>query len=353
MNITFLIGNGFDLNLGLQTTYKQFLNNCYLVEFPDDTENIKVFKHFIATDFDNWSDAEIAFGRMTKVFKTQGKNANDYFECYDDFCTRLAGYLEAEKQKLSISENKNAVEAFSNAITTKNIIHGFTPVQQQQIKDSISSFGGGFVYNFICFNYTETLDEFVELVRSSPKILGIRAKGGSTIQNSIGQVVHVHGYTSKNMVLGVNDEHQILSTDLFSGFGSEYMDQIIKIRANGLYEEGTDSLAHRIIEQSDLIYIYGMSLGDTDKLWWERIIKRMLAHHSIRTVIHSHERFGGGALLARERHTLTNRKKNGFLAKYNKKLDDKIKENLLSRVHIDTNNIFEPLREMFKEEANL
>ena len=41
MNITFLIGNGFDLNLGLKTTYHNFLDYYYLKIIDDDNDNIK------------------------------------------------------------------------------------------------------------------------------------------------------------------------------------------------------------------------------------------------------------------------------------------------------------------------
>ena len=43
MNITFLIGNGFDLNLGLDTSYNDFLN-FYLQEKSGDDEEIRGFK---------------------------------------------------------------------------------------------------------------------------------------------------------------------------------------------------------------------------------------------------------------------------------------------------------------------
>lgn len=46
MNVTFLIGNGFDLNLGLATQYPDFLKE-YLVDNPDDTAEIRTFKEDI------------------------------------------------------------------------------------------------------------------------------------------------------------------------------------------------------------------------------------------------------------------------------------------------------------------
>ena len=53
MNITFLIGNGFDLNLGLKTTYSDFLKEYTSV--IDEKDPLKSFKKYILKDFDKWS----------------------------------------------------------------------------------------------------------------------------------------------------------------------------------------------------------------------------------------------------------------------------------------------------------
>ena len=42
MNITFLIGNGFDRNLGLATSYSEFVD--YYKKLPSSTETILKFK---------------------------------------------------------------------------------------------------------------------------------------------------------------------------------------------------------------------------------------------------------------------------------------------------------------------
>lgn len=49
MNITYLIGNGFDLNLGLKTKFKDYLEE-YMVPQPEDSE-------LINSDIDLWSGA--------------------------------------------------------------------------------------------------------------------------------------------------------------------------------------------------------------------------------------------------------------------------------------------------------
>ena len=41
MNVTYIIGNGFDLNLGLKTSYKDFYA-CYIEQYPSIHDEDKV-----------------------------------------------------------------------------------------------------------------------------------------------------------------------------------------------------------------------------------------------------------------------------------------------------------------------
>ena len=66
MNITFFIGNGFDLNLGLKTSFIDFIK-IYKNE-SSDNEIIKNFKQKICENQELWSNAEVAFGKYTADF---------------------------------------------------------------------------------------------------------------------------------------------------------------------------------------------------------------------------------------------------------------------------------------------
>ena len=64
--ITFLIGNGFDLGLGLKTRFKDFYTQ-YL-EYNSTNKNILEFKGEIARDIESWSDFEYQLGQYSKNF---------------------------------------------------------------------------------------------------------------------------------------------------------------------------------------------------------------------------------------------------------------------------------------------
>jgi hypothetical protein len=342
MVITFMVGNGFDLNIGLKTAFSDFLDE-YIQEKDSDNANIIQFKKTILKKQKSWGYAEREFGKITKEFVANGKTADDYYECYDNFCENLAVYLSAQENRIKFEHMKEKIiQAFSSSINIMSIIKSFSAVQNEELLNAVSLFGEGFKYNFIDFNYTKTLDSCISIVTKAPGALGSRKVGRDNYNNSISQVVHVHGDTSMNMILGVNDKSQIAGIELFDGHGAEYVDQIIKVKANAMNEENTDRRAETLLQAADLIYIYGMSLGETDKLWWDRVLTHMVSHPNVHVIIHCHSA-PQKALLQRRYKTWEREKKEKFLSNLHGTIEDSMKQSLFRRIHLDTNNIFASL----------
>jgi hypothetical protein len=363
MNITFLVGNGFDINLGLRTKYLDFLK-VYTAQVNNEksfsigqkgiqkensitisNENaIDIFKQDILENFDMWSAAEEAFGKYTTSFFNRKGNAQHFCECHEDFCVKLAEYLAEEQKHIDFASQKETLtNEFAKAISFLSLIEKFREVQRQQLRNAESAISGAYIYNFVNFNYTTTLDTFVDLIKENPKILGTRPTGGVARQNQIGQLIHVHGYINKDLVLGVNDESQIEQTALFDGYRSEYRNQLIKQKTNEMNEENTDKKTFDILKKSDLIYIYGMSIGKTDALWWQRIVQLMLQKEKLHVIIYCFER-PSNQLIRRKVQTYDNEIKMQFLSFSD--IDDVKKENLLDRIHITDDNIFSEIQNL-------
>lgn len=348
MNITFLVGNGFDLNLGLKTKYEHFLHtyadknkaNQYLsIDDP-----ISKFKYDVLKDFDAWSNAEEAFGEYTDKYVIKVNGAEEFCECHEDFCSRLAEYLNEQQQSFDVeSQKENIAKEFATSISFDNLVNNFRVNQRQQLENSAKSIGGAYNYNFINFNYTTTLDKCVDLARENSGVLGIRKLGSTGYSNRIGEIIHVHGYTDRDMVLGVNDTSQIRSLELFNGYGDEYLNQFIKQKTNEMNENNIDEKTYDLLKRSDLIYIYGMSMGKTDALWWQRIIQIMLNRKNVHTIIHCFER-PSNLLIRRKIQTFDKEKKLEFLS-YSDISEDK-KDDVMNRIHIDGENIFAALKDM-------
>ena len=347
MNITFLIGNGFDLNIGLETTYSAFLND-YKIVHEKDSELIKYFKTKILNDTNMWSSAEKAFGVATKKFKEDGYNAEDFCICHEDFCLKLAKYLLNQEQRLHYTSLKEIItKGFADAI--RNYKKGFREAETQIISGAESSFGGGFSFNFISFNYTAVLDLCFEMLRSKNGLIGTRSTRSGIIANQLGKVLHVHGTVDKDMVLGVNDISQIAEPSLFDGFDEEYLNELIKQKTNEINEENSDKKAFDLLKASDLIYIYGMSIGETDKLWWQRICELMKQKPSLHVIIHRYDAPEEG-LIRREYRLFVNNVKKEFTVYSG--LDETKKREIETRIHISGINLFSDLSSLVENPAN-
>ena len=68
-------------------------------------------------------------------------------------------------------------------------------------------------------------------------------------------------------LLGVNDLSQ-LKSEIFTPLDLSGLIKPIMIETD--IDENSGKL-DVIINQSNIIYIFGMSLGDTDKIWWKEL----------------------------------------------------------------------------------
>ena len=105
MEITLILGNGFDKNLGLKTSYKEFYE--WYKNEPCDNEIVKKMKYSIDRFMDggkkeiiNWGDAELAFGQYAKNCDNYG----DYRLCYENIHDKLDEYLKDKEKDFDINK---------------------------------------------------------------------------------------------------------------------------------------------------------------------------------------------------------------------------------------------------------
>lgn len=76
MKITYIIGNGFDINLGLRTGYENFYNWYIGQSSKKDSDVVKKFKNEINNYIEkkgteiNWSDLESGLGKYSSEVST-------------------------------------------------------------------------------------------------------------------------------------------------------------------------------------------------------------------------------------------------------------------------------------------
>ena len=95
--------------------------------------------------------------------------------------------------------------------TILGITKGLNVGAAEKIRNMINSPKEQVVFNFITFNYTRVIDKFFTTMKA-PNIFLSSSNSKKTYK---GRMVHLHGYTNTDMMLGVNDESQIKAPQLF------------------------------------------------------------------------------------------------------------------------------------------
>ena len=96
--ITFLIGNGFDVNAGLNTRYQDFYE-YYIKKHPND-----MLTKAIGKDKKNWSDLELGVGKYTEQVKKEDEEA--FLDSEENLEEELANYLESQMKRVNISDDE-------------------------------------------------------------------------------------------------------------------------------------------------------------------------------------------------------------------------------------------------------
>ena len=281
MNITFLIGNGFDINLGLKTRYADFYD--YYQERA--SENSIILKWMIEDKRkENWADLEVALGK--KVKEIEEEDVDSFLDAHFELDSLLLDYLEEEQKKYSIDSFKEEI-ILELSRSLKDLSKDLTAEEQQSFQAIFGAHKNEELkYNFITFNYTGILDQIVKNARSANVDLGSHVShSGQNRKHSIGEVHHVHGSLMEGVVLGVNDETQINNELLRQN--TLFKNTFLKSNINSEMGQRRTERAEEMIDKSQIICIFGMSMGITDKRWWKKIISWLSASTDRRLIIYT------------------------------------------------------------------
>ena len=274
--ITFIIGNGFDLRIGLNTRYTDFYKE-YIANKSNDNDLIQHFKKTILQDeeleWSNWSDFEIGMGRQSEFFKG---NASDFLTCFDDFVTNFNEYLKNVCASINWSFVNSAIikEFVDSLICFREYINSS---DRNSLAQSVKcAQGGGGEINFLQLNYTDVFDELIQ--KSSDQFITcfknprkVRSYGITTI----GKNLHIHGSIDQYPVIGVYDAEQIYDEAIRNDISVSKVfiksNFLNTIQARNVNEKIPSNLAEDVIRRSTIICIYGSSIGSTDKNWWKII----------------------------------------------------------------------------------
>lgn len=279
MGVTFLIGNGFDLNLGLKTRYTDMYDSY--VKSKSKSGVIARFKRDLQNEehnhYENWSDFEMGMAKYAQNFTEE----SEFIECIWDFKAHMVDWLKKEESNFFnkfYSSPRNSINGLIQTIgdfhkgSTRNITY---EIEEIIYKDKYC------ICNFITFNYTRILDEILNMIPHFD-MNGINFEIDK-------KIVHIHGSLDYDVVLGVDNKEQVESNfELTRNTELAF----IKPKFNNEFDYRRVRNAIDLINRSSVICAYGLSLGESDKTWLNVIKNWLVAndeHHLIYYVYDENE----------------------------------------------------------------
>lgn len=273
MNITFLIGNGFDLNLGLPTGYTDF------IKYHREQGLTDMISMAIRDDYQTWSNVESALGEFTA--NVSQENLEEFAESKCTLDESLSDYLTHINDAYALTLANDGAAEFRKKIL--NLSQEFNETDRSTYNSTLLRVGESIQYCFVSFNYTDYLDR---IVNAAGKIEPFykRNANGKVYSDDLKAPIHVHGMLGGNAILGVNDDSQVLAPDDIKRQLSALM---LKPEINTSLGERRTEHAKELIQSSRYVLVYGMSLGKTDAMWWKLLAEWLKGSSDRRIVLYT------------------------------------------------------------------
>ena len=193
------------------------------------------------------------------------QDTKSFFSDYKDLRRRLIEFISKIDSNISLNTDDNLKNLFRTDLA--HIFDTLAPTEFDIFRNQLNNEYREF--DVINFNYTHLMDKLIDMSdyeREDKKYVQFKDKYYRILKN-----IHVHGDSSTRPVIGLNDESQInkeLLTDETTRTRARLM---IKPNMLDALRNNNKEIANDIIMGSNIIYIFGLSLGASDKIWWEKI----------------------------------------------------------------------------------
>lgn len=238
--IALVIGNGFDLSLGLPTSFSDFIEST---QFDDLLENENSLCEYLKDINKNsrWIDVE----KELANYSNENPNDEDLFDEYEQLKDAFFDYIEeVDSQDYKIDENSNAYMVLGNNYFSKLN-------QKEQVK-----------VNIINFNYTNTFDRIKRKFMGNAMnaifdlIMDLNNIFNDENPTSHIKFIYPHGCIKNGyIILGVEDGAEISEEHIF-----------LKKTCDIEYRQ----FKSHVFQECDKIIFYGHSLGKTDHTYFKK-----------------------------------------------------------------------------------
>ncbi len=195
--------------------------------------------------------------------------------------------------------------------------------------------------NFVNFNYTDTLDQYLSQVDriDNPFLRGITYGGGIATINK--KILHPNGTFAETPVVGVGR-----AEDIPKELPIQNSDKIFlsKLDFSKHRKDFRVPNTYKALKDSDITVIYGMSIGKSDAVYFDQIIEGMISNPHKYVIIVQFEKAYGLNLLGpdifKEEEDIQNELIDSYaLIHVNEShLDEKTKNQIRDRIFVEFDN---------------
>ena len=191
---------------------------------------------------------------------------------YESLTKKLKAYLLDEESKVVLKEG-----SYKNFLTCP--IDYLPPREQEILASSLQGIPGIIKIGAISFNYTDLFEKSIDFNYAKEDLSTKFLERTSQFVT----LIKIHGSLQNSILLGVDRKEQIANEVLANN--PDVCDFLVKPQTNVIVGSLRDREARNWIDGADLIVIFGMSIGDTDKSWWQRIYTRLESFENARMLI--------------------------------------------------------------------
>lgn len=331
MNILYIVGNGLDIQYGLKTKYSDFYEyQLPIYEEKKITENYFniIYDNILKdqnTNWENWSDLELALGELTKNSEI---DEEEFMKDLEEVNIDLNNYLSIVQDKFDLTGKTIDIQKY-----LKEIYSQIPDGSKERVLKFIQSFPAEIDYiNILTLNYTNILDQLMEKEKNKE----YKSFRGHSYGCFIKNVEHAHGTLDFSLTLGVNDENQLNKE--YTDSNKKYLikeKMLIQARDNRHFKNSN------LIDWADLIIIFGTSVGATDGYLWKKIADNSIKKN-MPIIIHCYkENFDSIKKLPRQLGSLYESIENNFIEKSGIEDETKIKILKNNIIPIISKKVFE------------
>ena len=247
MRILYLIGNWFDINVGLDTSFQDFLKFYLKQPVPKELDEVAVrfinrLKEEIQSDIQLWSYFELQYGKHMARLGHMGSAVhpiNEEFDIInDDIRTNLSKYIATQEKRLFFTEEAKK-RFLADLADPEAFFRDFEKNEVDNRRKNVWHTTGRTI-DIITFNYTRTIETLL---------------GKTPVQSSgfdVNAPIHVHGYYDSRMIMGVNDASQIDNEALRNN--TYITDALIKSKNNHAYGVSHTNRCSQLIKGKQSIF---------------------------------------------------------------------------------------------------